>query len=183
MAADIVRTNDTVVFNVLSRHQLPALAPKNVSINYGDSINLTVISNDSIYWFLNSGDMTPVLKSKQYQTSRLYSDTTFYFSRKSEIPSLKISEIQYSKQPNAQGVTPNLHPNLTSQNLIELSNYGNGDINLGGIQFAYIVGTVTRGSGANQIITDSLLANLTKTIVFGNHILDRKSTRLNSSHL
>ncbi|MFA7081870.1 MAG: GEVED domain-containing protein [Bacteroidales bacterium] len=163
LAADIIRTNDTVVFNVLSRHQLAALAPKDTTINYGDSINLSVVSNDSIYWFLRNTDFDPILKSHNYQTSRLFSDTTFYFSRKSEIPSLKISEIQFSKAANSQGLTPNPPSYLNTNNLVEISNYGNGAINLKGIQFGYISGT--RGA------TDTLNQNLLKSTIFGDHIL------------
>ncbi|MFA6806948.1 MAG: hypothetical protein WCR29_05960, partial [Bacteroidales bacterium] len=103
-------------------------------------------------------------KSHKYQTSRLFNDTTFYFSRKSEIPSLKISEIQYSKYTSALGITPNLHPNLVSNNVIEISNYGNGAINLKGIQFAYISGTVST--------SDTLSSALTKSIVFGEYMLN-----------
>lgn len=163
LAADIIRNNDTVVFNVLSRKQLTALPTQNSTINYGDSINLSVVSNDSIYWFLRNTDFNPVLKSHSYQTSRLFNDTTFYFSRKSEIPSLKISEVQLSRLATAVGLTPNLPTYVNASNLIEISNYGNGAINLKGIQFAYTVGTKAN--------TDTLNTAYTKTIIFGDHIL------------
>lgn len=163
LAVDIINTNDTVVFFVDSRHQLSALPNQTATINYGDSVLLSVTSNDSIYWFLNNDDFTPILKSHDYQTSRLFDDTTFYYSRKSEIPSLKISEIQYSRNPTSEGFTPNLPSFLNANNLIEVSNYGNGAINLKGIEFAYTIGTPSNSDTLNNTIHNS--------IVFGNHII------------
>lgn len=163
LAADTVRTNDTSACYVLSRQQLTALPAHNDTINYGDSIRLSVVSTDSIYYFLNNTDATPALKSHFYQTSRLFGDTTFYFSRKEEIPMLKISEVMISKLANATGQTANLPSWVTATNAIELSNYGNGAINLKGLQLAYIIGTRTN--------SDSLVRNVTKSTVFGNYIL------------
>ncbi len=160
LAADTIRTNDTAVFYVNSRAQLTALPTQNLSINYGDSALLSVTSNDSIYWFLRNTDEIPVLKSHTYQTGRLYNDTTFYFSRKEETPMLKISEIQISRLTNAIGQTVNLPAWVTANCAIELSNYGNGAINLNGYQFAYVTG--------NNI---ALSANMNKTVTFGDYYI------------
>ncbi|MFA6199693.1 MAG: GEVED domain-containing protein [Bacteroidales bacterium] len=163
LTADTVHSNDTAGCYILSRQQLTALPAINNTINYGDSIQLSVTSNDSIYWFLNTSDATPVKKSHFYQTSRLFNDTTFYFSRKEEIPLLKISEIQISKTSTAAGLTANLPSWATATNTIEISNYGNGAVNLKGYQLAYFIGTI----GA----TDTLNSNTTKSVIFSDYIL------------
>ncbi|MBP1645308.1 MAG: hypothetical protein H6Q16_883 [Bacteroidetes bacterium] len=160
LAADTIRTNDTAVFYVNSRIQLTALPAQNLPINYGDSALLSITSNDSIYWFLRNTDEIPVLKTHTYQTNRLYNDTTFYFSRKEEIPMLKISEIQISKAANAIGQTANLPAWVTANCAIELSNYGNGAINLNGHQLSFVSG--------NSV---ALAATMTKTVTFGDYLI------------
>ena len=161
LPVDPIKANDTAKCYVLSRHQLPALAAQNATINYGDSINMSIVSNDSIYWFLKSNDNIPALKSKNYQTQRLYSDTVFYFSRKQEIPLLKISEIQFTKTGSPDGLTPNL-PAWVNQNCaIELTNLGNGAINLKNYKIEYIFGAAG----------DSLNPYTTRSYQFPNYIL------------
>lgn len=160
LAADTIRANDTAMFYVNSRAQLTALPPQTQSINYGDSLLLSITSNDSIYWFLRDTDEIPVLKSHFYQTNRLYNDTIFYFSRKEEIPMLKISEIQISRILNAIGQTVNIPAWINSNNAIELSNYGNGAINLNGYQLCYVTG--------NNV---ALSANMSKTVTFSDYII------------
>ena len=161
LPVDPVKTNDTAKCNILSRYQLSALPAQNAIINYGDSINMNIVSTDSVYWFTRLDDNIPILKSKNYQTQRLYSDTVFYFSIKQEKPNLKISEIQFTKTNNPEGLTPNLPSWVNQNNAIELTNLGNGAINLKNYKIEYI-------SGASG---DSLAANITRTYTFPNYIL------------
>ena len=165
LAVDQFKANDTAQCYILSKHQLPALQEQNIYINYLDSVNLSINSNDSIYWFLNAHDNIPILKSKNYQTQRLHSDTIFYFSRKQEIPLLKISEIQFTKTGNPDGLTSNL-PAWVNQNCaIELTNLGDGAINIKNYKIEYILGA----SG------DSLNSPITHTYTFPNYILPANS--------
>ncbi|MBP1629178.1 MAG: hypothetical protein H6Q15_71 [Bacteroidetes bacterium] len=161
LSADSIYNNDTAKCYVVSRFQQSALPNQNININYGDSVNLSVTSNDSIYWFLNMSDITPAKKSHFYQTSRLFSDSTFYFTRKQEIPQLRISEVQISKAPNQLGVTPNIPVWITQNNAVEISNFGNGDINLNGYKIETFIGGTS----------DSLPLTSSKSYTFGNYIL------------
>lgn len=161
LSVDSISNNDTAKCYVFSRYQQSALPNQNININYGDSVNLSVASNDSIYWFLNMSDITPAKKSHSYQTNRLFSDSTFYFTRKQEIPHLRISEIQFSKATSQLGVTPNLPVWITQGNAVEISNYGNGEINLNGYKFETFI----------NAIGDSLGLAPAKTYTFGNFIL------------
>lgn len=160
LAADTVRTNDTTLFYVNSRAQLSALPAQNATINYGDSALLSITSNDSIYWFYDMDAQIPFFKSHSYQTTQLYSDTVFYFSRKEEIPMLKISEIQISRLSSAIGQTIDLPTWVNANNAIELSNYGNGAINLNGYQLAYTISNST-----------ALGTNMNKTVTFGDYTI------------
>lgn len=166
LSADPIKTNDTAVCYINSRYQLSALPDQNITINYGDSALLSITSNDSIYWFLGEDEEIPVLKSANYQTEKLFADTTFYFSRKEEIPNLKISEIQFTRINNPEGITPDL-PSWVVQNCaIELSNFGNGDINLQGYKVEYYMGNPN---------LDSLNVNSTRNFVFPNYTLPANS--------
>jgi len=165
LTADTVHSNDTASCFVLSRHQLSALASHTDTINYGDSILMNITSNDSIYWFLNSTSNIPALKSHSYQTSRLFSDTTFYFSRKEEIPVLKISEIQFSKTSTSIGQTVNLPSWLTVNNAIEISNYGSGAVNLKNYTLSYVTG--------NSVALSDIMS---KSAIFGDYILPANSS-------
>ncbi len=165
LTADTVRTNDTAICYVLSRNQLPAMSNQTRIINYGDTAILDVISNDSIYWFLRSDDATPILKSHSYHTDMLFSDTTFYFSRKEEVAKLKIAEIQFSRLASASGITPNLPSWVTVNNVFEIANYGNGAINLEGYKLAYVTG--------NSVALNPIM---TKTFVLPNFLLPANSS-------
>ncbi len=168
LQVDPIKANDTAHCYILSRHQLSALPFQNATINYGDSINLSITSNDSIYWFLSQDNQVPVIKSKNYQTQRLYSDTIFYFSRKQEIPNLKISEIQFTKTNNPEGLTPNL-PSWVNQNYaIELSNLGNGEINIKNYKFQYIINPL--GDSLNPNL------NLIRSVTLPDRVIAPNST-------
>ncbi|MDR0971953.1 MAG: GEVED domain-containing protein [Bacteroidales bacterium] len=167
LSADTVRSNDTIKYYVNSRYELPALAGQTATINYGDSALLAITSNDSIYWYLNIDDATPYMKNQSYQTSRLFSDTAFYYSRKQEIPMVKISEIQINNSTSSDGRTtdmPSWVPSTSSMNIVELSNYGNGDLNLNGYTLSFVGGN-----------TDSLSLPM-KNLNFGNVTINKNST-------
>lgn len=142
LAADTVNTNDTARSIIQSNYQLPALANQSANVNYGTAATISVTSNDSIYWFKGMEDEIPFLKSQSLTTSQLYADTAFYFSAKREIPVLKITELQFDKTASAEeGITTPLPSWVTTNNAYEVSNLGNGSIDLTGYSFVYYYGS------------------------------------------
>jgi hypothetical protein len=167
LSVDTIHTNDTAFSTVHSLYQLPAMATVNSTINYGDSTLVSVTSNDSIYWFYNTTNELPFLKSHSFETPRLYSDTSFYFSRKSEIPVLKITEIQLTNNSVAEGQTVTSPSWASSTNIYEISNFGNGDINLTGYKFCYVTGSAL-----------TLSNNMTKTYTFPDNYILHSNTSI-----
>ena len=156
LVADTVNTNDTVRILINSKYQLPAMATQNVNVNYGDAATVTITSNDSIYWFKNIDDQNYFLKSHVLTTEPLYSDTTFYFSANHEAPVLKITELQFSRTASVdEGITSPLPSWVTTANAYEVSNLGDGDIDLTDYKFVYYSGT-----------SDNLPTTATKTYTF-----------------
>ncbi|MBR5253508.1 MAG: hypothetical protein IKV46_00515 [Bacteroidales bacterium] len=159
---DTIKSNDTTIARVFSSHQIPARADMSINVPYGTTATLSVTSNDSVYWFYSVDDSEPFLKSQSLQTTILYADTTLYFSEKSEIPNIKITEIQLSKTANsAEGLTSPLPSWVTTANAFEISNIGNGIANMGGYKFKYIK------ANANQ----ELGTSITKTYEFSSNFV------------
>ncbi len=156
-ALDTIKSNDTIKAKVFSSHQIPARADMSINVPYGTAATLNVQSNDSVYWFYAITDEEPFLKSQSLQTTVLYADTTLYFSEKSEIPNIKITEIQLSKTASsAEGLTSPLPAWVTTANAYEISNLGNGVANMAGYKFKFIK------ANANQ----ELGTSITKTYEF-----------------
>lgn len=165
VAADTIHNNDTATAHIVSLYQLSPMPTQTQNVAYGTAGNLVVSSSDSIYWYINMDDEEPVLKGSAFQTATLYQDTTFYFSRKSEIPVLKISEVQLSKANTAAGLTQNLPSWVSANGVVEISNFGNGDINLGGYKLY-----VTKASGsATELPTTG--SNVKSYIFPANYVL------------
>lgn len=133
--ADTINNNDTATAQVVSFYQLPAMAAQTQNVNYGTDADLTVTTNDSVYWYYHPTDDTPFMRGLTYHTPILYHDTTFYFSLKEEIPALKITEVQINKTATAAGVTPDIPAYITSNNAVEIANLGNGDLDMSGYKF------------------------------------------------
>lgn len=145
---DTIKSNDTTIARIFSRHQIPARADMSMNVPYGTAATLSVTSNDSVYWFYSINDTEPFLKSPTLQTSILYADTTLYFSEKSEVPNIKITEIQLSKTvASAEGLTTPLPDWVTTANAFEIANLGNGTANMGGYKFKYIKANATQPLG------------------------------------
>ena len=137
---DSVKNNDTAFAEVVSLYQLPALEAVNKKVDYNTSALVDVselVPNDSVYWFYHLDDSVYFYKGHSFETDNLYSDTTMYFSRKEEIAVVKISEIQYSNNTSKDGLTPNLPGYVNVANAYEISNFGNGDIDMSKYKFLY----------------------------------------------
>lgn len=142
LTADTVNTNDTVGLIAFANYQLPAMAPQSIDVNYGDAATLNVVSNDSVYWFRTMEDDEVLAKTHSLVTAELYSDTVFYFSRKQEIPVLKITELQFNRTATVeQGITSPLPAWVTTANAYEICNLGNGEMDMTGYKFVYYSGT------------------------------------------
>lgn len=163
VAMDTINNNDTAYAYVMSYAQLPALAPLTANTGYGTSANLSVQSQDSVYWFYNIDDEEPFLKSHSFQTGLLYYDTAFYYSRKSEIPAVKISEIQFSNGNVGQTVSlPSWATAYGTANIFEISNLGSGEADISGYTFSYV-----RNNKPGKANSEYTLSNtMTKTYTF-----------------
>ncbi len=144
---DTIKSNDTTIAKVFSSHQIPARADMSISVPYGTAATLNVQSNDSVYWFYTLNDTDPFLKSHSLQTDVLYADTTLYFSEKSEVPNIKITEVQLSKATTAEGLTNPLPAWVTVANAFEITNVGNGVANMAGYKMKYIKANANQDLG------------------------------------
>lgn len=171
VTADTINDNDTAWAYVNSFAQLPALSPMSINIDYGATATLNVTSQDSIYWYYHLTDEEPFLKSHTYVTDALLHDTAFYFSRKSEIPVLKITEIQFISA--TEGLTdPMPSWDLVANNVYEISNLGTGAINMTGYKFAYVRDT----KPGTPTSPKTLSASMTKTYTFPNNFILQPNT-------
>ncbi len=171
VVADTINDNDTAWAYVNSFAQLPALAPMSVNIDYGATATLNVTSQDSIYWYYHLTDEEPFLKSHTYVTESLVHDTAFYFSRKSEIPVLRITEIQFIS--SSTGITDPMPDWATSaNNVYEISNLGTGAVNMTGYKFAY-VRAVRPGTPSSAVLLSN---SMTKTYTFPNNFILQPNT-------
>ncbi|MDR1725748.1 MAG: GEVED domain-containing protein [Bacteroidales bacterium] len=126
--------NDTTYTYIIAKGQDAAPTAQNITIPYGQTVNLNVTSSltDTVYWFLNRNDQDYVHRGRTYQTGRLSSDTIFYFSAKEEHPNIRISEIQITTSDNPRGITSPMPMYVTTPNAFEITNFGNGDVDLQG---------------------------------------------------
>lgn len=171
VVADTINDNDTAVAYINSFVQLPALSPMTANINYGETATLSVTSQDSIYWYYSATDDEPFLKSQTFTTQPLYQDTAFYFSRKSEIPVVKITALQFVSA--TEGLTNPMPSWATSNNNIyEISNLGSGALNMTGYKFAYVRQVKHGTPTANVTLSNSM----TKTYSFPNNFILQPNT-------
>ena len=141
--------NDSLVFEVTSHAHLAA--PDNVSINvpYSQSGLLSVsqgvrqwetgmyngISSEPsiIYWYADE-DATEFLQTgNPLETTPIFDDTTFYVRQRREVPMMRISEIQFSKELSRGATSPRPDFMHSGTNFaIELTNVGDGPASLWG---------------------------------------------------
>ncbi len=148
---DSVKTNDTTSAKILSYYRLPAFSDQNISVKYGETATIDVTElcpNDSVYWFYTPDDTESFYKGHSFQTGNLYSDSTIYFARREETPLVRISEIQFYKDPAKQGSTQQLPNYISTNNAYEISNCGSEDIDLSGFKFlSYTGASITKVNG------------------------------------
>ncbi|MDR1005877.1 MAG: GEVED domain-containing protein [Bacteroidales bacterium] len=165
---DAFAANDTTIVKIVAKGQDAMPVNKTINVPYGYTGLLTANEyTDSIYWFLNATDMDYILKSHSYQTDILYEDTIFYFSKKSEHPNVKITEIQItSSGVNMEGLTiPYPYELNEINNAFEISNLGNGPIDLENYKFQAVY-------GANDTLTN----NFSRKYTFPSYVLPSNSS-------
>ncbi|MDO5759497.1 MAG: GEVED domain-containing protein, partial [Bacteroidota bacterium] len=171
VVADTINDNDTAFANINSFAQLPALPTMTTNINYGEQATLSVTSTDSIYWYYSASDDEPFLKSHTFTTQALYQDTAFYFSRKSEIPVVKITALQFVSA--TEGLTDPMPDWATaSNNVYEISNLGSGALDMSGYKFAY-VRQAKHGTPTSNV---TLSNSMSKTYTFANNFVLQPNT-------
>lgn len=170
LAADTVNNNDTATATIISLYQVPAASPVNVNSNYGYPATVTVNSTDSVYWYYSMEDDNYFYKGQSFQTPALYSDTTYYFSKKTEIPNLKITEVMVTKTANKEGQTNPLPSYITTTAAIEISNLGNTNLDMTGYQLVYF-----KPSGSSVVLTTSNASNMITYTFPDNYILRKNS--------
>ncbi len=168
---DTINNNDTAFAIVNSFAQLSAPANMSINIGYGGQATLSVTSQDSIYWYYSMSDEEPFLKSHTFTTTTLYQDTAFYFSRKSEIPLVKITAIQFVSA--SEGLTDPMPEWASStNNVFEISNLGSGALNMSGYKFAY----VRQANHGNTTTPVTLSNSMSKTYTFPNNFVLQPNT-------
>lgn len=96
-----------------------------------------------IYWYHNIDDDTPFHYGPSYTTDTVYQSDTFYISQKRNLPLMKITEVQVSKNVNAVGRT-NPFPAWMHTNTVvavEMTNCGDYPANLEGDSLIFIMPT------------------------------------------
>lgn len=166
---DTVKTNDTTSATVISYYRLPALTEQNVNVEYGHATTVDITAlcpNDSIYWYYKPDDLQHFYKGHSFTTENLYTDSTIYFARRDEVPILRISEIQYYKDANKEGITPNMPNYISVNNAYEISNCGSQDVAMGGYQFVYYTGEkITKAYATYTFPNDYVLAGNSSVVL------------------
>ena len=76
-SSDLNNINDTARYDVVSLANLHAPIVSDTTINYGDTVSLTAISNNPIVWYANDTSSNTI-GSGVYTTPNLFDTTTYY---------------------------------------------------------------------------------------------------------
>jgi len=120
-ASDANSQNDSAFYTIVSRAHLYAPIVSDTTINYGDTVTLTAISNDPIRWFEND-TTTTILANGDYLTPHLFDTTTYYAQTGGTAPPAQVS----------------IGTGTGTWNQMNKSVYGGGDV-FGGITRSEIV--------------------------------------------
>ena len=153
--------NDTAHYYVNSRYAAPAPTAINTTIPYSSSTTITPTlginswpvsyytsgngrqQRSGISWYHSMDDSARFHYGPSLTTGVLYHDTSFYISQKRDLPLVKITEVQVSRNPNAVGVTDPMPSYMHTQTnfALELTNCGDYPANLEGDSIVVILGT------------------------------------------
>ena len=163
-------TNDTNTFYVLSRYRpvtptdiylTPDYATTATITPTGGIENWAVYGNTSapsrsstIYWYRDSTDAAPFHVGPTFTTDTLRTDTVFYIAQRRNMPIVRITQLEFARNNNVLGLTPNMPYWMISNRKVALQLTNIGDAT------AYLEG--------DTLMTMSNTANLNnKVYVFG----------------
>ncbi len=132
LSGDSNPANDTMDISVVSGYIPTDPVPVHDTVQYGNPAHLSVISNDTCFWFDQASGGTEIAKGNSFTTPVLYDTTTYYAEAWSGYPDLKITEIvQYGA---GTGNTPSLPSYVTYSNWdgLEITNLGNAPADMSG---------------------------------------------------
>jgi hypothetical protein len=72
--------NDTLATSVISGYQPDIPTATSYTVNYGSPATITANSNDTLYWFANYYDTTPLFTGKYFTTPPQFDTTAWYVS-------------------------------------------------------------------------------------------------------
>lgn len=189
--------NDTSMYTVVSRYAAPAPTVINQNVPYRTTATVTPTAgintwpvnyytsgngrqqNSGISWYHSLDDTSYFHYGPSLTTGLLYSDTSFYISQKRNLPLVKITEVQVSRNIAAVGVTNPMPSWMHAQTniAVELTNCGDYPANLEGdsiivVQAAaaakiWVLPNVTIMPGANLVLqfkSSTTASDSTRTI-------------------
>lgn len=97
---DPIPNNDSIGWQVNSKYEPPAPVVSDTTISYSNTVTLTAISNDTLYWYADDTSSVELLMGDYFSTPKLYDTTTYYVAAQPGATApLIITE--YSSNPDA----------------------------------------------------------------------------------
>jgi hypothetical protein len=149
LTGDYAHANDTSDKSVLSSYLPPAPIAQDITIPYGNSVTISAVSSDSLYWFTVPSGGTSVHAGHNFTTPVLFDTTTYYVEARAGAPSLKITEVIQNK--GGTGATP-VFPTWINGSAssdfdgLEITNLGSAPINLTGYSLVFYSTDATWGA-------------------------------------
>jgi hypothetical protein len=144
LSGDPIHNNDTAHLEVNSQYQPPAPTTAPATCNYGQSVNITAISNDSLYWFASMTDSVELAMTSSFNTGLLYDTTTFYVEARSGGAVFKLTEtVQFKTATGATSPYPSYLPTGDFDG-VEISNLSSGPGDLAGYTINVYVSASTQ---------------------------------------
>ncbi len=160
LSGDTDNSNDSLSETIISKYQPADPLVSNTSVTFGNSTVLTVISQDSCYWYDVPTGGTEIASGLSFSTPNLYDTATYYVESRAGTAQLKITEIAQYAGYGAGGTSP--MPNwITGDDLIEITNLGSATLPLNNYQvyvyttyssYYYNLPTVALGSGEIMVL-------------------------------
>jgi hypothetical protein len=130
LTGDYAHANDTSDKSVLSSYLPPAPIAQDITIPYGNSVTISAVSSDSLYWFTVPSGGTSVHTGHNFTTPVLFDTTTYYVEARAGSPMIKFTEI--TQYRIGTGTTISYPSWCVGQDLIEITNLGSAPADLSG---------------------------------------------------
>ena len=96
---DPIPNNDSISWDVISLYEPPAPIVSDTSIDYGDSVILSAISNDTLFWYSSDTASTELYKGDYFTTPPLFDSTTYWVEARASVSS-PIMITEFSSNPD-----------------------------------------------------------------------------------